>query len=111
MVKYKVATGIMKMVLVVGNALAVSTPWKTIYFRNNKIMNDKKVRKHELIHQEQYKRDGIIIFGIKYIYYFITKTRYNNPYEKEAWKAVGIHSKEQHKAYTKRLRKLAKIRD
>ncbi len=104
MVKYKVAKGPIKLALVIVNALAVSTPWGTIYFRNKKIMNDKKVRKHELAHQKQYEREGIILFVIKYTYYFLTKGWYDNPYEKEALKVVGINSREQYRAYSKKLR-------
>lgn len=45
--------------------------------------------KHENEHKKQWKRDGLIKFSIKYIYYLIRYGYYNNPYEIEARKAAS----------------------
>lgn len=60
---------------------------KTIYVYGasiHDIIADKKWLLHELKHVQQYNKEGVIVFLLKYIYYSITYGYYNNPYEKEA---------------------------
>lgn len=47
------------------------------------------VLKHELTHVEQMKREGKVVFSIKYLYYLIKYGYWNNPYEIEARKEAG----------------------
>jgi len=42
--------------------------------------------KHEWIHVEQYRRDGVFKFAVKYLWYQITKGYEKNPYEVEAYR-------------------------
>ena len=43
--------------------------------------NNKRVLKHELVHIEQQKKEWVILFLIKYIYYNLKYGYKNNPYE------------------------------
>ena len=68
-------------------------------------MKNKKLIKHELIHLEQHKREGLILFGLKYIYYHLKLGYWKNPYEIEARKAMGVYSKKEHLEFRKLLTK------
>ena len=62
----------------------LATPWNTIYYRNAKMYIDTKLRKHELMHIEQMKRDGVLKYMIMYNWYWVTVGYEKNPYEIEA---------------------------
>lgn len=64
----------------------LATPWNTIYYRNKKVVGF-RLRRHETKHIEQMKRDGKIVFLIKYNWYWLTLGYDKNPYEIEAIKA------------------------
>ena len=104
MVRLKIASGFMRHYLILGGGVAAYTPWGTIYFISKKVMKNKKLMKHELAHQKHIERDGAIIYGLKYIYYMISRGYWNNPYEIEARKAMGIKTKKQDKIFRKSLR-------
>lgn len=64
----------------------LATVWNTIYFRTKDHKSD-RLLKHEQQHIKQMKREGKILYLIKYHYYWITKGYWNNPYEIEAREA------------------------
>lgn len=105
MQKYKVATGFMRWYLLLGRGIAAYTPWGTTYFINKKAMKSIKIRKHELKHAEQIRKEGIIKFGIKYAYFFVTRGYWNNPYEIECRKAMGLNSRKEHLKFKKSITK------
>lgn len=49
------------------------------------VRNDPILYKHEWIHIEQYRREGVFKFAIKYLWYQVTKGYKKNPYEIEAY--------------------------
>ena len=69
------------------NYAGLATPWNTIYYRNAKLYMDGRLRKHELMHIEQMKRDGVLKYMVMYNWYWITIGYENNPYEIEAREA------------------------
>lgn len=63
---------------------ALTTPWGAIYYENLRAFLDPRLKKHELKHIEQMKREGILRFMVKYNYYWLRYGYKNNPYEVEA---------------------------
>ncbi len=63
-------------------------PWLSIYVLEDWI-NDKKLRRHELVHISQMRRDGPVRMVVKYLYYNIKIGYHNNPYEVEARRIAG----------------------
>ena len=63
---------------------------QTTYYSCGKEMVTTTWRIHENKHKEQWKKDGFIKFGIKYIYLIITRGYINNPYEIEARESAII---------------------
>lgn len=51
---------------------------------------DEKLRAHELVHIEQIKRDGQIVFSAKYLWWLARYGYWNNPYEVEAHKRAPV---------------------
>jgi hypothetical protein len=47
-------------------------------------MNDELLKRHELVHWEQYQRMGVIRFCVTYLWYNIRYGYWNNPMEIEA---------------------------
>lgn len=65
---------------------------KILLFNTTKetfLQNDKWV-KHELCHVEQFKKHGLVLFPLKYIWESILKGYYNNKYEVEAREAENL---------------------
>ena len=65
----------------------LATPWNTIYYSNAKMYMDGKLRRYELMHVEQMKRDGVLKYMVMYNWYWVTIGYENNPYEIEAREA------------------------
>lgn len=72
---------------------ALTTFWGVIYYKDINAFNDLKLKKHEIMHENQMKRDGYIIFHIKYTWYLLIYGYWNNPYEVEARKAEDVSFK------------------
>ena len=109
--KIKIAKGFMKWYLEFFNAFAAYAPWGTIYFRNSKVMKGqigKKLVLHELKHLEQKEKDGLILYGIKYVYWLLIKGYVMNPYEIEARKAMGLRNKKEYYDFRKKYENLKK---
>ncbi len=71
--------------------VAIPLPWGTIYYLDIAFFSP-RVRRHELVHIAQIRREGVILWLMKYFYY-IAKTRYhNNPYEVEARRLSDMRS-------------------
>lgn len=83
-VKHKVATGLIKKYMNKKGFFGWTSFWNTIYYLREKDLNDEKLRKHELCHVAQIKREGYIKFTIKYMWYNFKVGYWNNPYEIEA---------------------------
>lgn len=62
---------------------AITTPWRTIYVRKDK-MGDEGLINHELVHISQIEKYGPVVWTIKYLYYNFKYGYYNNPFEVEA---------------------------
>lgn len=58
---------------------------RTIYFRDEPSFVDRRLFKHELIHQQQMQKDGLFLFYLKYFYYSLRFGYHDNPYELEAY--------------------------
>jgi hypothetical protein len=70
------------------NALAVTTPWKTVYCRPGQELNY-ALAAHEAVHVAQIKRDGAIKWTVKVFYYLLRYGYVNSPYEVEARTKAG----------------------
>lgn len=86
--RFVIAYGPFKWFLRTYGFAGVTMPWFTIYVLPNWI-NDRQLRRHELVHIAQMKRDGPIWMSIKYLYYNVKVGYYNNPYEVEARRIAG----------------------
>lgn len=64
--------------------------WRTIYVLPGHEYNERLLR-HERKHLEQIKRDGRVVFSIKYLWWLCRYGYWNNPYEVEA-RAAESHS-------------------
>jgi hypothetical protein len=84
MIKHKLATGVIKWYLVTFKYVAITMPWFTIYYLNKEGISNIRLRKHEMAHIEQMKRDGRFMFLVKYFYYLARYGYRQNPYEVEA---------------------------
>jgi hypothetical protein len=62
---------------------AVTLGQTTYYSCDEKLVNE-SWKKHEDQHKKQWKEQGFFKFGIKYIYYSITRGYYDNPFERDA---------------------------
>lgn len=49
------------------------------------VKNDRNLYKHEWVHIEQYRREGVIVFAIKYLWQQFTKGYKENRFEIEAY--------------------------
>jgi len=65
----------------------LATPWYKIYYIDAKSFMNGRLRKHEEMHIRQMRRDGVILYMIKYNWFWMTVGYKNNPYEIEARKA------------------------
>ena len=61
--------------------------WNTIYYIDKESMTNSRLKRHELMHVEQMKREGKFMFTVKYMWQAFTVGYKNNPYEVEARKA------------------------
>jgi hypothetical protein len=61
----------------------ITLPPFGIYILKERI-NEPTLRKHELVHWEQYKKLGVIGFYTTYLYYNLKYGYWNNPMEVEA---------------------------
>ena len=84
MIKHKIAKGLILWFMQKIGYLGWTSFWNTIYYIDEKSMNDESIRRHELKHIEQINRDGILKFSIMYLYYAIIYGYRENPYEVEA---------------------------
>lgn len=57
--------------------------WDTVYIMPGS-ENDQALLRHEQKHLDQIKKDGKILFTIKYVWWTIKYGYWNNPYEIEA---------------------------
>jgi hypothetical protein len=64
---------------------ALTMPWRSIYVLHSH-WDDETLRRHELAHIEQIRRDGAIRFSVRYVWYLARHGYRNNPYEIEAYK-------------------------
>jgi hypothetical protein len=74
--------------LKLAGALAVTTPWKTVYCRPGQEENY-ALAAHEAVHVAQIERDGAIKWTAKIFWYLIRYGYVNSPYEVEARAKAG----------------------
>jgi len=103
MVKLKIAKSPIRLYMKITRANAITCFWDTIYFIDYKSIKNNKVIKHEMQHIKQYRRDGILKFSIKYLYWAIKYGWWDNPYEKEAREVAGIKNKKDYLKLKKSL--------
>jgi hypothetical protein len=71
-------------VLVALGGSAITVPWGAVYIRRE-WFDDAATRYHESIHLDQIRRDGPVVFSIKYLWWLLRWGYRNNPYELEAY--------------------------
>jgi len=86
-VKHKIASGLILWYMKAFGFFGWTSFWNTIYYIDNKAMNNKKLQRHELKHIKQINRDGRLLFTFKYLCYSIRYGYIKNPYEVEAREA------------------------
>ena len=74
--------------LKLAGALAVTTPWKTVYCRPGQELNY-ALAAHEAVHVAQIERDGAIKWTAKIFWYLLRYGYVNSPYEVEARAKAG----------------------
>ena len=67
----------------------VATPWGCIYIID-KWMHDRRLRRHELVHIAQMRREGAWKMAAKWYYYTFKYGYRDNPYEVEARRIGGV---------------------
>ena len=68
---------------------ALTMPWGHIYIHPDGV-NLPKLRRHELVHIAQIRRDGALRFTLTYLYWLVIKREYwYMPYEIEARRISG----------------------
>jgi len=87
MVKHKLARGLILWYLRYKGYRGWTSFWNTIYYLDDKSMESKRVKKHELKHIEQIERLGRFRFTIEYLYQSVRYGYNNNKFEIEARKA------------------------
>jgi hypothetical protein len=86
-IKHKIATGLIKRYMLFMGYLGWTSFWNTIYYIDQASLKNEELKRHELKHIEQMKRDGKLKFTNKYLWYSLRFGYKNNPYEVEARKA------------------------
>lgn len=84
----KTAPSLVLWFLKASNALAVTTPWKTVYCRPGQELNG-PLAAHEAVHVAQIERDGAVVWTIKIFYYLLRYGYLKSPYEVEARTKAG----------------------
>lgn len=82
-VKIKEARGLIKSFMKLFGFLGWTSLWNTVYLMPGHKSNAVVVQ-HELIHIEQMRREGKLLFMLKYTWWLLTRGYKNNPYEVEA---------------------------
>ena len=86
MFKHKQAKGLILWYMKLNNYDAWTSFWSTIYFIDEKSMDDKCLIEHEMTHVRQIKELGYIRFSIEYLYQSFRYGYYGNKFEIEAYK-------------------------
>ena len=66
---------------------AITMPW-AIYVLPS-AMSDERLIAHERIHEEQLRRDGVLLFFMRYTWWTLRHGYWMNPYEIEARERSG----------------------
>jgi len=61
-------------------------PWGVIYVRPGRA-RDRRLISHKLMHVEQMRRDGLLWFGLRYLWWLLRYGYRRHPYEVEARQA------------------------
>lgn len=67
---------------------ALPLPWGTIYYVDF-AYHSPSIRKHELVHMAQIRREGVLTWLLKYFYFCFMVGYWDNPYEVEARRLSG----------------------
>lgn len=68
---------------------AITMPWRSIYVLPH-WLDHRQLRRHELVHIAQMRREGTIRFCCRYLWLCVTVGYWNNPYEIEARRIAGL---------------------
>ena len=79
----RTATGLIAIYMRLCGFQGWTSLWNTIYLAPG-FENDTRLIKHELKHLEQMRRDGKVVFMVKYVYWHLKYGYLFNPYEIEA---------------------------
>lgn len=82
-VKIKTATGVIRWYMQKQGFKGWTSFWNTIYMLPG-YENHERLLRHEFKHIEQIKRDGRLVFAVKYLWWSWRVGYRNNPYEVEA---------------------------
>lgn len=83
----KAATGLLARLLRWHGFRAITLPW-AIYVLPL-AMGDERLIAHERAHEEQMRRDGVVRFVVRYLWWSLTYGYWMNPYEVEARERAG----------------------
>lgn len=68
---------------------AIAMPWGSVYILEI-YRNHIGLKRHELFHLRQMRRDGRLIFTLRYLYWLVLYGYWENPYEEEAYRIAPI---------------------
>jgi hypothetical protein len=66
------------------NCIGITMPWGVAYLLKP-WFHARWLRKHELMHLRQIRRDGPVCFTVRYLWFLAWRGYRNNPYEIEAY--------------------------
>lgn len=87
--KIKTAKGVIALYLRLCGFRGWASFWDTIYLMPGS-ESDAGLIRHEAKHLEQIKRDGRLVFAVRYLYWLARYGYKNNPYEIEARAAQSL---------------------
>lgn len=79
----KISTGLIRAYMRACGFKGWTSFWGTIYVLPG-YEHDERLLRHERCHIKQIKRDGRVLFAIKYSWWTLLRGYWNNPYEVEA---------------------------
>lgn len=83
--KFRLARGPIRWFLLASRSVGIAMPWGRVYLLEP-WLDDRITRIHELAHLRQIRRDGPVVFSVRYLWWLVRYGYWNNPYEVEAYR-------------------------
>lgn len=87
---FVLATGLPNYLLTRYGLAGITMPWGTVYL-HKEYFRHRALRRHELFHLRQIRRDGAITFSVKYLFWLFRYGYWGNPYELEAYASAPLY--------------------